>query len=72
MALAGSEATLYLWARVPGRERSEDFATRLLEHGVLVSPGSYFGPSGEGYFRLSLVPGLDDCRRACEILEEVL
>jgi succinyldiaminopimelate transaminase len=72
VALAGSEATMYLWARVPGGERSEDFATRLLERGVLVSPGSYFGPSGEGYFRLSLVPSLDDCRRACEILEEVL
>lgn len=72
VALAWSEATMYLWARVPGGEASEAFATRVLEHGVLVSPGSYFGPSGEGYFRLSLVPSLDDCRRACEILEKAL
>jgi succinyldiaminopimelate transaminase len=70
--LVGSEATMYLWARVPGGASSEDFATSLLEHGVLVSPGSYFGPSGEGYFRLALVPSLDDCRRAAAILEEVL
>jgi acetylornithine aminotransferase len=70
--LVGSEATIYLWARVPGAEPSEDFATRLLEHGVLVSPGSYFGPSGEGYFRMALVPSLDDCRRAARILERVL
>jgi acetylornithine aminotransferase len=70
--LAGSEATMYLWARVPGGTSSEEFATALLEHGVLVSPGSFFGPSGEGYFRLSLVPSLDDCRRAAAILEEAL
>jgi len=70
--LAGNEATMYLWARVPGRASSEEFATALLEHGVLVSPGSYFGPSGEGYFRMSLVPSLEDCRRAAAILEEVL
>jgi acetylornithine aminotransferase len=69
---AASEATLYLWARVPGDESSEAFAARLLQHGVLVSPGSYFGPAGEGYFRLSLVPVLADCRRAVEILEDVL
>lgn len=70
--LPGSDATIYLWGRVPGGKSSEDFAARLLGDGVLVSPGSYFGPSGEGYFRLSLVPSLDDCRLACEILEEVL
>jgi succinyldiaminopimelate transaminase len=70
--LAGSAASMYLWARVPGGQSSEEFATRLLEHGIVVSPGTFFGPSGEGYVRLSLVPGLEDCRRACEILEEAL
>jgi aspartate/methionine/tyrosine aminotransferase len=70
--LVGSEATMYLWAKVPGDASSEDFATALLEHGVLVSPGSYFGPSGEGYFRIALVPSLDDCRRAAAILEREL
>jgi succinyldiaminopimelate transaminase len=70
--VAGSQATIYLWARVPAGEGSEAFAARLLENGVLVSPGSYFGPSGEGYFRISLVPVLDDCRRAIDILEGVL
>jgi succinyldiaminopimelate transaminase len=69
---AGGTATMYLWAEVPGSEGSEAFAARLLEHGVLVSPGSYFGPTGEGYFRISLVPVLDDCRRAVAILGDVL
>ena len=40
--------------------------------GSYLSPGSYFGPSGEGYARLSLVPSLDDCIRAAEILKSVL
>ena len=74
LELAGgsSEATFYLWFRVPSGESSESFATRLLEHGVVVAPGSYFGPSGEGYARLALVPSLDECERAAAILREVL
>jgi len=30
-----------------------------------------FGPSGEGYFRFALVPALEECERAAEILREV-
>jgi aspartate/methionine/tyrosine aminotransferase len=44
----------------------------LLERGVLVTPGVYLGPSGEGYVRYALVPTEDECARAAEILEEVL
>ena len=54
--VAGSEATMYIWAEVPEGETSESFAERLLEHGVLVTPGSYLGAAGEGYFRVALVP----------------
>jgi aspartate/methionine/tyrosine aminotransferase len=57
---------------VPEGESSEGFATRLLKRGVVVAPGSFFGASGEGYFRLALVPTLEDCQRAVEILEEAL
>jgi succinyldiaminopimelate transaminase len=70
--VAGSAATMYLWLEVPAGETSEDFAARLLEHGVLVAPGSYLGASGEGYVRLALVPSEEECARAVEILEEVL
>jgi succinyldiaminopimelate transaminase len=70
--LAASRATMYLWARVPDGTGSEAFAARLLEHGVVVAPGSYFGPAGEGYVRFALVPDLEDCRRAVAVLEEVL
>jgi succinyldiaminopimelate transaminase len=70
--VAGSAATMYLWVEVPGGDSSEAFAERLLEHGVLVAPGSYLGAAGEGYFRLALVPSEDECARAAEILERVL
>jgi LL-diaminopimelate aminotransferase len=48
-------ASLYLWARLPEGQTSVEFATRLLdETGVVVTPGVGYGPSGEGYVRLSL------------------
>ena len=46
---------LYVWARVPQGYTSVGFATELLEEvGVVVTPGIGYGPSGEGYIRLSL------------------
>jgi acetylornithine aminotransferase len=70
--VAASEAGMYLWLEAPAGESSEAFATRLLERGVVVAPGSYLGAHGEGYVRLALVPSLEDCARAAAILEEVL
>jgi N-succinyldiaminopimelate aminotransferase len=72
LRVAGCDATFYLWVEAPRGETSEDFACRLLEGGIVVAPGSYFGESGEGYVRLALVPTLDQCRRAAAILEELL
>jgi LL-diaminopimelate aminotransferase len=47
--------TIYVWAPVPEGETSVSFAEKVLEEaGVIVSPGSLYGPSGEGYFRISL------------------
>ncbi|WP_410971889.1 aminotransferase class I/II-fold pyridoxal phosphate-dependent enzyme, partial [Salmonella sp. SAL4445] len=46
--VAGGTATMYLWFAVPEGETSEELATRLLGHGVVVAPGSFLGPSGEG------------------------
>jgi N-succinyldiaminopimelate aminotransferase len=69
---AGGNATMYLWLEVPGGEAAEPFAERLLEHGLIVSPGTFFGPSGQGYFRMALVPTEDECARAAGILDAVL
>ncbi len=70
--VACSEATMYLWVAAPDGESSEAFASRLLDAGVLVAPGSFLGPSGEGYIRFALVPTEDDCARAAELLEHAL
>jgi succinyldiaminopimelate transaminase len=70
LRLAGSEATFYLWLDVGGS--SEELARRLLGHGLVVAPGSFFGDAGEGYVRLALVPTQEQCERAAAIFREVL
>ncbi len=47
--------TIYVWAPVPKGHTSASFAELVLEEAaVVVSPGSMYGPSGEGFFRISL------------------
>ncbi len=70
--VVASDATMYLWVAIPTGETAEVVAGRLLPHGLLVSPGTFFGPSGEGYIRFALVPPLAECERAATILEEAL
>lgn len=55
------KATMFAWAAIPKTfSSSQEFALALLEKtGVLVTPGSGFGPSGEGYVRLALVQDED-------------
>jgi LL-diaminopimelate aminotransferase len=62
MAAPLPEATLYLWVPIPGTAgdpnrspwTSESFARMLLDTiGVAVAPGSFFGPAGEGFVRVS-------------------
>lgn len=49
------KAGLYIWVPVPGGYTSAEFAEKLLEErNVVVTPGNGYGPSGEGYIRLSL------------------
>jgi succinyldiaminopimelate transaminase len=68
LRIAGGDATFFLWIATPDGEPSEAFATRLLEDGIVVAPGSYFGAAGEGYVRLALVPTLAECERAAALL----
>ncbi|MEX2238315.1 MAG: LL-diaminopimelate aminotransferase [Dehalococcoidia bacterium] len=49
------KASLYLWAHIPEGYDSRSFATELLDKvAVVVTPGTGYGPHGEGYVRLSL------------------
>jgi LL-diaminopimelate aminotransferase len=61
----GREATFYLWVKVPKGD-DEAYALRLLQAGIVVSPGRILGVNGggEGYIRLAMVPSLADCKEA--------
>ena len=55
--------TIYIWAPVPEGHTSASYCELVLEEAaVVVSPGSSYGPSGEGWFRISLT--LEDERLA--------
>ncbi len=50
-----SDATFYLWIKVPKGYTSAEFVSRLLDEcGIVCTPGNGFGEYGEGYFRISL------------------
>jgi LL-diaminopimelate aminotransferase len=50
-----NEATFYLWVPVPTGMKSVEFVSMLLEKcGVVVPPGTGYGPEGEGFFRVAL------------------
>ena len=68
-----TDASLYLWAEVPEGygEDDEAYALRLLEEGIIVAPGSSFGPGGEGFFRVALVPSLEECEEAIDRWESL-
>jgi alanine-synthesizing transaminase len=67
--ITAPRAGMFVWAKVPEPWASAmstiDFAQKLLEEGnVAVSPGSGFGPAGEGYLRLALVENENRLRQA--------
>ncbi len=68
-----TDASFYLWVAVPRAFAGDDeaYAMRLLEEGIVVAPGRSFGDGGEGYVRVALVPGLEECSRAIERWERL-
>jgi aspartate/methionine/tyrosine aminotransferase len=66
-----TDASFYLWVVVPDGD-DEAYALCLMEEGIVVAPGSSFGPGGEGYVRVALVPDQEQCRRAIERWEATL
>ena len=71
--LEAPKAAMYLWIALPPGTPSAAFAKRTLEEtGTLVLPGSAFGPSGEGYFRIALTVGPERLRAAAARLGRTL
>ncbi len=71
------DATIHYWQRLPAGLDSVAFAERLLDPSIAVvcTPGPWVSDDcadgsrpGDGYVRFSLVPSVDDTRRACEAM----
>lgn len=72
LRVAGGDATFYLWVAAPDGETEDEFARRLLQRGVVVAPGTFFGDAGRGYVRMALVPTLEQCRKAVDLLDDII
>jgi LL-diaminopimelate aminotransferase len=67
------KGTIYVWAPVPDGHTSTSFAELVLEEAaVVISPGSMYGPSGEGFFRISLTTPDERISEAVERMREHL
>ncbi len=67
------KGTIYVWAPVPEGHTSTSFAELALEEAaVIISPGSMYGPSGEGFFRISLTTPDERITEAVERMREHL
>jgi LL-diaminopimelate aminotransferase len=71
--VSAPKGTIYVWAPVPTDHTSTSFAELVLaEAAVVVSPGSMYGPSGEGFFRIALTAPDDRIEEAVERMREHL
>jgi LL-diaminopimelate aminotransferase len=67
------KGTIYVWAPVPEGHTSTSFVELVLEEAaVVISPGSMYGPSGEGFFRISLTTPDERITEAVERMREHL
>jgi len=71
--VSAPRGTIYVWAPVPAGHTSTSFCEKVLEEAaVVVSPGSMYGPSGEGFFRIALTAPDDRIEEAVERMREHL
>ncbi|MGN6274598.1 MAG: LL-diaminopimelate aminotransferase [Solirubrobacterales bacterium] len=67
------KGTIYVWAPVPESHTSTSFCELVLEEAaVVVSPGSMYGPSGEGFFRIALTTPDERIEEAVERMRKHL
>lgn len=65
------QASMYVWSPLPAGQDCVDFATAALEHArVSLTPGTVFGPGGQGYVRFALTAPLERTVAAMERLKE--
>ena len=73
LTVSGGVNAPYIWVRTPEGVGSWAFFDRLLqEANVVTTPGAGFGPSGEGYIRVTAFGDAEDTRRAVERIGKML
>jgi LL-diaminopimelate aminotransferase len=71
--VAPPKGSIYVWAPVPAGHTSASYCELVLEQSaVVLSPGSAYGPNGEGYFRISLTVPDERLAQAVERLRASL
>jgi LL-diaminopimelate aminotransferase len=71
-AVFGGVNAPYVWVKTPNNMKSWDFFDKLLnDANVVGTPGSGFGPSGEGYFRFSAFADRDNVLEAMERIKNL-
>ncbi len=71
------EATFYIWIKTPDGISTKDYVANLLKHGIVVSIGENFCAGIEikenrcksNYFRIALVPTVEECKEAINVWE---
>ncbi len=73
LTVYGGKNAPYIWAQTPGGIPSWDFFDQLLEQAAVVTtPGEGFGPSGEGYIRLTAFSTRENTLEAMERIQKIL
>ena len=68
-----SDGTMFVWLPVPEGYSSMSFVEKLMdETGIIGTPGTAFGPRGEGYIRFALVRPAAEMARIAEKIGEML
>ncbi len=71
-AVYGAVNSPYIWCKTPEGMGSWDFFTLLLEQaGVITTPGAGFGPSGEGYIRLTAFGSAESTQLGVERIKQL-
>lgn len=66
------KAGFFVWAECPKGYTSSDFVSKILETGVVITPGSGFGAAGEGYFRIALTVEVERLEEAMQRMKKAL
>lgn len=67
------KATFYVWSHIPeGENNSMDFVKKLIDVGVVLTPGAGFGKFGEGFVRFALTQPINKIKEALERIEKII